>query len=81
VQRERFFNCAVLSSILAVAVTGCARGGNLRVNMGKACQAHGGTWSQSEETCTMAAGGSYAPKHARDIFASEGACIFRVEPA
>jgi hypothetical protein len=71
-QRARLLNAVALASILALAVTGCASGGNLRLNMAKACQAHDGTWSQSQETCTMAAGGSYAPKHAKDICASQG---------
>ena len=71
-QRARLLNTVALTSILAFAVAGCATGGKLRLNMAKTCEAHGGSWSQSQETCTMAAGGSYAPKHARDICASQG---------
>jgi hypothetical protein len=65
-------NAVALTSILALAVTGCASGGKLHLDMAKSCQAHGGTWSQSQETCSMAASGSYAPKHARDICGSQG---------
>lgn len=71
-QRVRALNAVALALLLALAVVGCASGGNFRLNMAKACQSHGGTWSQSQETCTMAAGGSYAPKHARDICESQG---------
>lgn len=71
-QPERLFARMTLGAALVLLLAGCATGGNRGVNMAKSCQAHGGTWSQSEETCSMEASGSYAPKHARDICASQG---------
>ncbi|HEX7786011.1 MAG TPA: hypothetical protein VF653_07305 [Methylomirabilota bacterium] len=41
--------------------------------MAKSCQAHGGTWSAAQETCTMSGGsGSQASKQAKDICAYQG---------
>jgi hypothetical protein len=58
-QRERLLTRVALSTILVLSLSGCASGGKLRLDMAKSCQAHGGTWSQSQETCsTDPAGGS-----------------------
>jgi hypothetical protein len=71
-QRERLLAGVALATVLALPLTGCASG-KLRLDMAKSCQAHGGTWSQSQETCsTVPAGGSYAPNHAKDICANQG---------
>ncbi|HYA49782.1 MAG TPA: hypothetical protein VEG33_01290 [Streptosporangiaceae bacterium] len=57
-----------------LAVSGCASGGGkFRLDMAKSCQAHGGTWSQAQETCSMS--GSEAAsraKSAKDICAYQG---------
>ena len=61
-----------LGVVLVLSLAGCASG-KLRLDMAKSCQAHGGTWSQSQETCTTAGtGGSQASKQARDICAAQG---------
>lgn len=68
----RWFTGLTLAVALAVPLAGCASG-KLRLDMAKSCQAHGGTWSQAQETCsTSAAGGTSAAKHARDICAYQG---------
>ena len=71
-QQGRWFGGLALAAALAVSLTGCATG-KLKLDMAKSCQAHGGTWSQAQETCSMSAsGGSSASKHARDICAYQG---------
>jgi hypothetical protein len=61
-----------LGTVLVLSLAGCA-GGKLRMDMAKSCQAHGGTWSAAQETCTTsAAGGSQASKQAKDICAYQG---------
>src|SRR4029453_11675108 len=71
-QRERLLTRVALSTILVLSLAGCASGGKLRLDMAKACQAHGGTWSQSQETCTMTAGAGGEAKRAREICAAQG---------
>jgi len=71
-QRERRFAGVLLGTVLVLSLTGCA-GGKLRLDMAKSCQAHGGTWSQAQETCTMsAAGAGGEAKRAREICAAQG---------
>lgn len=61
-----------LGTVLVLSLAGCA-GGKFRMNMAKSCQAHGGTWSAAQETCTMSGGsGSQASKQAKDICAYQG---------
>ena len=71
-QRERFLRGVVLATVLALPLTGCTSG-KLRLDMAKSCQAHGGTWSQPQETCTMSgAGAGGDAKRAREICAAQG---------
>jgi hypothetical protein len=65
------FSGLVLAAALAAPLTGCASA-KMRLDMSRACQAHGGTWSQAQETCTMAAGASPSTKAAKDICAYQG---------
>lgn len=61
-----------LATVLVLPLTGCASG-KIRLDMAKSCQAHGGTWSQAQETCTMSsAGASQSGKQARDICVAQG---------
>ena len=71
-ERERWFAGLTVAVALAVPLAGCASG-KLRLDMAKSCQAHGGTWSQAQETCSMpGAGGSSTSKQAKDICAYQG---------
>jgi hypothetical protein len=72
-QRERLLTRVALSTILVLSLAGCASGSKPRLDMAKSCQAHGGTWSQSQETCTMStAGAGGEAKRAREICAAQG---------
>lgn len=69
-RQGRLLGGLTLAAALAVSLTGCAK---LKLDMAKSCQAHGGTWSQAQESCSMpGGGGSSATKHARDICAYQG---------
>ena len=67
----RWLAVLALTTALALPLTGCASP-KLHLDMSRACQAHGGTWSQAQESCTMPAGGSPASKQAKDICAYQG---------
>jgi hypothetical protein len=68
---RRWFAGLALATAFALSLTGCSS--KLRLDMSRTCQAHGGTWSQAQETCTMsAAGASAASKQAKDICAYQG---------
>ena len=70
-QRERLLARVTVGTVLVLSLAGC--GGKLRMDMAKSCQAHGGTWSASQETCTMSgAGASQAAKQAKDICVAQG---------
>ena len=70
--RGRWVAGLTLAVALAVPLAGCATG-KLRLDMAKSCQAHGGTWSQTKETCAMpGSSGSTAEKQAKDICAYQG---------
>ena len=69
-QRERLLARVTLGTVLVLSLAGC--GGKLRMDMAKSCQAHGGTWSSSQEACTMPGGGSQASKQAKDICEYQG---------
>lgn len=73
-QRGRLFAGMALAAALVVPLTGCASGGGkVGVSMAKMCQAHGGTWSQAQETCAMSGTeASQAAKQAKDICAYQG---------
>jgi hypothetical protein len=62
---------AGLALVGALAMAGCATP-KFHLDMSRACQAHGGTWSQAQESCTMPAGASPASKPAKDICAYQG---------
>jgi hypothetical protein len=66
---KRWVGLAV-ATVVALPLTGCAS--TLRLDMSRACQAHGGTWSQAQESCTMPGGASPATKQAKDICAYQG---------
>jgi hypothetical protein len=71
-QPGRLLGGLTLATVLAVSLTGCATG-KLKLDMAKSCQAHGGTWSQAQETCSMSgSGGSASTKNAKDICAYQG---------
>jgi len=71
-ERRRWFAGVTLAVALSVPLAGCASG-KLRLDMAKSCQAHGGTWSQTRETCAMAgSSGGTAEKQAKDICAYQG---------
>src|SRR4029434_766075 len=71
-QRERLLSGIALTTVLALSLVGCASG-KLRLDLAKSCQAHGGTWSQAQETCTMStAGAGGEAKRAREICAAQG---------
>ena len=71
-ERGRWFAGVTVALALAIPLAGCASG-KLRLDMAKSCQAHGGTWSQAQETCAMpGSGGSSAAKQAKDICAYQG---------
>lgn len=72
-QARRFAGVA-LAMALVFPLAACATGsGKARVSMQKMCQAHGGVWSQSGETCGMTgAGASQAVRQAKDICAEQG---------
>ena len=70
-QRERLLPGIALTTVLALSLPGCASG-KLRLDMAKSCQAHGGTWSQAQETCTISAGAGGEAKRAREICAAQG---------
>ena len=69
--RGRWWAGLALTTALALPLTGCAAP-KLRLDMSRACQAHGGTWSQAQESCTMPGGASPASKQAKDICAYQG---------
>lgn len=70
--RDRLLHGAVLTAALMFSLAGCA-GGKFRMDMAKSCQAHGGTWSASQETCSMSgSSASAASKQAKDICAAQG---------
>jgi len=72
-QRGRLLAGMALAAALVVPLSGCASGGKVGVSMAKMCQAHGGTWSQAQETCAMSATeASKAAKSAKDICAAQG---------
>jgi hypothetical protein len=72
-QQGRWFGGLALAAALAVSLTGCAAAAKLKLDMAKSCQAHGGTWSQAQETCsTSGGGGSSSSKSAKDICAYQG---------
>lgn len=73
-QHGRGFAGVALAMALVFPLAGCATGsGKVRVSMQKMCQAHGGVWSQSAETCGMTgAGASQAARQAKDICAEQG---------
>jgi len=58
-----------LAVALVFPLAGCATG-KVRMSMQKSCQAHGGTWSQAQETCTPAPG--QAARQAKAICADQG---------
>ncbi len=60
-----------LATALALPLTGCGST-KLGLEMSRACQAHGGTWSQAQESCTMAGGASPATEQAKDICPYQG---------
>jgi hypothetical protein len=68
-QREALLTRVAVGTVLALSLAGCA-GGKIRLDLAKSCQAHGGTWSQAQETCTASA--SQASKQARDICVAQG---------
>jgi len=83
-QNVRLLGGLALAAMLAAPLTGCASGGSVRLDMVKMCQAHGGSWSQAQETCaTSRAEGNQAAKPGKDICAYQGgtylpggSCIF-----
>ena len=71
-RRGRMLAGMALATALVVPLAGCGTG-KVSVNMAKMCQAHGGTWSASAETCEMSgAEASRAAKQAKDICAYQG---------
>jgi hypothetical protein len=71
-QRERLLARVALGTVLVLLLAGCASG-KIRLDLAKSCQAHGGTWSQTQETCTMSVvGAGGAAKRAREICAAQG---------
>lgn len=72
-QHGRLFAGMALAAALVVPLTACSSGGKVRVSMAKMCQAHGGTWSQAQETCGMSASeANKAARSAKDICAAQG---------
>src|SRR4030095_9037881 len=70
-QRERLLSGIAVTTVLALSLVGCASG-KLRLDLAKSCQAHGGTWAQAQETCTMStAGAGGAAKRARESCGGE----------
>jgi hypothetical protein len=84
-RRARVLQGLALAVGLVVPLTGCASGGggSVRVDMVKMCEAHGGTWSPSQETCALSTSeANRTAKQARDICAYQagtylpgGSCI------
>jgi len=84
-RRARVLHGLALVVGMAVTLTGCASGGggSVKVDMVKMCEAHGGTWSSSQETCALSTSqASRTAKQARDICAYQagtylpgGSCI------
>ena len=71
-RRGRLLAGVVLATALVVPLAGCATG-KVRLSLQKMCEAHGGTWSQAQETCGMStAEASRAARQAKDICASQG---------
>jgi hypothetical protein len=61
----------VLATALVVPLAGCATG-KVRLSLQKMCEAHGGAWSQAQETCGMStAEASRAARQAKDICTSQ----------
>ncbi|HUL05969.1 MAG TPA: hypothetical protein VLV76_06515 [Candidatus Acidoferrum sp.] len=70
-QRRRLLVGMALATALVVPLAGC--GGKMRLNMAKDCQAHGGVWSASSETCDMTKGeAARAAKSAKSICEYQG---------
>ena len=70
-RRKRLLAGVVLATALVVPLTGCATG-KVRLSLQKMCEAHGGTWSQAQETCGMStAEASRAARQAKDICTSQ----------
>ena len=69
--RGRWLAGPLLATALALPLTGC-ESTKLGLDMSRACQAHGGTWSQAQESCTTPDGTSSAIKQAKDICAYQG---------
>ena len=61
----------LVATALALPLTGCGST-KLGLDMSRACQAHGGTWSQAQESCTTPGGTRLATKQAKDICAYQG---------
>ena len=61
----------VLATALVIPLAGCATG-KVRLSLQKMCEAHGGAWSQAQETCGMStAEASRAARQAKDICTSQ----------
>jgi hypothetical protein len=70
-QGRRLLAGMAVATALVVPLAGCA--GKMRLNMAKDCQAHGGVWSASAETCDMSKGeASRAAMSAKSICAAQG---------
>ena len=70
-RRKRLLAGVVLATALVVPLTGCATG-KVRLSLQKMCEAHGGAWSQAQETCGMStAEASRAARQAKDICTSQ----------
>ena len=84
-RHARVFRRLALMAAMVLPLTGCTSGGgrSVKVDMVKMCEAHGGTWSSSRETCALSTSGTNrTAKQAKDICAYQagtylpgGSCI------